>query len=208
MLVGEVVDIIAVGPTAESALWRRATRDLERAISLVDWPQGAGSFSLNPTPRNVGGKLDRHPNGVVPIKRPILAHLAQRGWACESLPPLAPGQLLRTGDMDALLTKKDDRIAFEWETGNVSSSHRAISKLLDALFRQTITGAVLALPMRATQRYLTDRVGNYEELEPYFDLWGKYPVPNGVLRIYGVLHDALDPSAPYIPKGVSGRARR
>ncbi len=97
-------------------------------------------------------------------------------------------------------------MGFEWETGNVSSSHRAIAKLLDALYRGTIRGGFLAVPDREMSRYLTERVGNFEELSPYFEHWSRYPVANGALRIYSVKHDNLDEDAPYIPKGTSGRA--
>jgi hypothetical protein len=53
---------------------------------------------------------------------------------------------------------------------------------------------------------LTDRVGNFEEIAPYFEFWARYPVLAGALRIYGVAHDALNPSVPHIPKGKAGRA--
>jgi hypothetical protein len=124
------------------------------------------------------------------------------------MPPRQKEQLLRTGDLDALLVDPVGRVAFEWETGNVSSSHRAINKLLDALWRGAVGGGILVLPTRAMQQYLTDRVGNFEELEPYFAFWARYPVTEGVLRIYGVEHDELDAAVPYIPKGTDGRARR
>jgi len=32
-------------------------------------------------------------------------------------------------------------------------------------------GTALVLPSRKLYPYLTDRIGNYEELEPYFDVW-------------------------------------
>lgn len=207
MQIAQQINIISAGSFPRSVLWKRAVADVEAAIACADWPHGTGTFSLNPTPGiDRKGKVDNHPNGVLPIKLPILNDLRKRGWTTESLPPLPPGELLTTGDLDALLTVRQRFVGFEWETGNVSSSHRAISKLLDAICRGTITGGFLVLPARETQRYLTDRVGNYEELGPYFRFWGRYPVSNGALRIYGVRHDFLDPSVPHIPKGNSGRA--
>ncbi|MFN8161365.1 MAG: hypothetical protein U0R52_10035 [Solirubrobacterales bacterium] len=203
----ETVDIISSGSFPESALWKGATRDVQAAIAAADWPPGTGTFSLNPTPgTDRQGRPDRHPNGVLPIKVPVLGELERRKWVTESLPPMPEGELLTTGDLDALLTVRGRRVGFEWETGNVSSSHRAISKLLDAICRETISGGILAVPVRAMQRYLTDRVGNFEELQPYFRFWSRYPVPNGVLRIYGVSHDTLDKKVPHLPKGNSGRA--
>jgi hypothetical protein len=140
----------------------------------------------------------------------MIGYLSDSGWKTESLPELPVGSegkdVLSTGDLDALLLDRDRYIGFEWETGNVSSSHRAINKLLDGITRGTLQGGILVLPMRETQRYLTDRVGNFEELAPYFELWERYPLENGVLRLYGVAHDELDPSVPHIPKGKDGRA--
>jgi hypothetical protein len=55
-------------------------------------------------------------------------------------------------------------------------------------------------------RYLTDRVGNYAEIEPYFDLWRALTVKDGLLAVIAVEHDAVSVSAPRIPKGTDGRA--
>lgn len=211
MQIIEAHDVVRAGRFPNSKTWRRATAEAETAIEKVDWPWGSGSFSLNPDP-GIGkeGKPDRHPNGVKPINKPMIRHLKSCGWETEALPKLPVGfhggDVLTTGDLDALLLERDRYVGFEWETGNVSSTHRAINKLLDGMTRGTLSGGILVLAMRATQRYLTDRVGNFEEIAPYFELWGRYPVPNGALRIYGVGHDKLDSSVPHIPKGKDGRA--
>jgi hypothetical protein len=207
MKISKTFDVISSGAFPSSPAWNRAAGEVEAAISAVDWPHGSGQFRLNPEPAlGKNGKLERHSNGVTPIKIPILGHLVACGWEVESLPPLPPETLLTTGDLDALRLDGDSYVAFEWETGNVSSSHRAISKILDALCRGVIAGGFLVLPVKATQRYLTDRIGNYEEIEPYFSFWARYPVADGALRIYGVEHDVLDESVPHIPKGRDGRA--
>lgn len=185
--------------------------DIEQAIELTDWPFGTGKFSLNPEPiKDQKGKLNRNSNGVLPIKGPMISCLASLGWKTESLPELPVGaegkDVLTTGDLDALLLDRGRYVGAEWETGNVSSSHRAINKLLDGITRGTLQGGILVLPMKETQRYLTDRIGNFEELAPYFELWERYPLTEGALRIYGVAHDVLDPTVPHIPKGKDGRA--
>ena len=205
------VDIASAGSFPRTALWRGALKDVEAAIAAADWPHGSGTFSLNPEPGvNRGGKPDKHPNGVVPIKVPMRRQLEASGWATETLPPLpvgsGSGDVLTTGDLDALLHERDSYVGFEWETGNVASSHRAINKLIDGITRGTLRGGILVVPMRQTARYLTERIGNFEELAPYFEFWQRYPVPNGALRIYGVGHDALDPTVPHIPKTTAGRA--
>jgi restriction endonuclease BamHI len=207
----EALDIIGAGRFPKTKTWGRATADVEAAISHADWPFGSGTFSLNPDPAiDRKGRPDRHPNGVMPIKVPMIRHLESRGWETETLPKLPVGfegrDVLTTGDLDALLFDQDRYVGFEWETGNVSSTHRAVNKLLDGITRGTLSGGILVLAMRATQRYLTDRVGNFEEVAPYFELWSRYPVPDGALRVYGVSHDELDPSVPHIPKGRDGRA--
>jgi hypothetical protein len=204
-------DIVSAGKFPRTATWRRAIGDVEKAIQVADWPFGSGKFSLNPEPAtDRRGKPDLHPNGVLPIKGPMVSYLASSGWETETLPRLPVGHrgkdVLTTGDLDALLLDRDRYVGFEWETGNVSSSHRAINKLLDGITRNSLQGGVLVLAVRQTQRYLTDRVGNFEEIAPYFDFWSRYPVPDGALRVYGVAHDALDPAVPHIPKGKDGRA--
>jgi hypothetical protein len=55
-------------------------------------------------------------------------------------------------------------------------------------------------------RYLTDRVGNFAELEPYFALWRSLPVTEGLLLVIAVEHDAVSRTVPRIPKGTDGRA--
>lgn len=213
MKIVEALDVVQAGRFARTRTWQRAMTDVEAAIAKADWPFGSGSFSLNPEPViDRRGRADRHPNGVMPIKVPMIRHLESCGWQTETLPQLPVGfegrDVLTTGDLDALLLDRDRYVGFEWETGNVSSTHRAINKLLDGITRGTLSAGILVLAMRSTQRYLTDRVGNFEEVAPYFEFWNRYPVPDGVLRVYGVSHDQLDPSVAHIPKGRDGRALR
>lgn len=213
MKIKVALDIVRAGRFPRTKTWRRAMLEVETAIAKSDWPFGSGSFSLNPEPIvDKRGRLDRHPNGVVPIKVPMIGHLESCGWETEALPDLPVGfegrDVLTTGDLDALLFDRGRYVGFEWETGNVSSTHRAINKLLDGITRGTLSGGILVLAMRETQRYLTDRVGNFEEVAPYFEFWNRYPIPDGVLRVYGVCHDELDPTVPHIPKGKDGRALR
>lgn len=211
MQIIEVLDICRAGRFPRTATWRQATEEVETAIEIADWPFGSGSFSLNPEPIiDKQGRRTRHSNGVVPIKVPMIRHLRSVGWTTEDLPELPVGtegrDVLTTGDLDALLFDRGRYVGFEWETGNVASTHRAINKLLDGITRETLKGGILALAVRATQRYLTDRVGNFEEIAPYFEFWKRYPVEDGALRIYGVGHDHLKSSVPHIPKRKDGRA--
>jgi hypothetical protein len=67
-------------------------------------------------------------------------------------------------------------------------------------------GSALVLPSRSLYTYLTDRIGNYEELEPYFDVWRAVNINEGFLEIFVVEHDAIDNNVPRITKGTDGRA--
>lgn len=108
--------------------------------------------------------------------------------------------------MDATLPVGDRHFCVEWETGNVSSSHRAINKMALGILKKVLIGGALILPTREMYRYLTDRVGNYPEVEPYFALWKSLTVDEGLLAVIAIEHDAVGKSVPRIPKGTDGRA--
>lgn len=110
------------------------------------------------------------------------------------------------GKVDATKVIDDYLFALEWETGNISSSHRAVNKLVLGLLRGVFLGAALVLPSRKLYPYLTDRIGNYEELEPYFDVWRAVRIQEGFLAIFVIEHDQVDTSVPRITKGTDGRA--
>jgi hypothetical protein len=196
----ESVDIISAGDFPHSGTWQSACLEVEEAIRCTDWPHGSGSFVINPK---------RKGNGVKPIKAPCILRLQEQGWRVEALPPLA-SNVLRPGDLDALVVRDGHYIAFEWETGNITSSHRALNKFVLGLIHRAIIGCFLVVPSRAMYTYLTDRVGNMEELRPYFPLWSaaSAKVEEAVLRIYAVQQDATAERVRLIPKGTDGRARR
>lgn len=81
-----------------------------------------------------------------------------------------------------------------------------MNKLCLGLLRGVFLGAVLVLPSRKLYPYLTDRIGNYEELEPYFDIWRAVRIEEGFLAIFVIEHDRLDENVPKITKGTDGRA--
>lgn len=116
--------------------------------------------------------------------------------------------VLTTGDLDALKDTADGYIAFEWETGNISSSHRALNKLFLTMQQTNTLGCFLVVPSDSLKAYLTDRIGNIGELKPYFPLWSNIQNIKGTLRIIAVEHDATSFDVPKIPKGTDGRAIR
>ena len=143
-------------------------------------------------------------NGVVPIKVGMMTALERAGWQLEERMDLATSK--RPGALDAVLYTESGAFAVEWETGNISSSHRAINKMALGLLHEALVGGALIVPSRELYPYLTDRVGNWTELEPYVDLWKSVPCNNGILQIVVVEHDATSMDVPRIPKGTDGRA--
>ena len=71
-----------------------------------------------------------------------------------------------------------------------------------------LSGGALVLPSRSLYEYLTDRVGNYRELEPYFPVWKKVRIDNGVVLVYEIEHESLSKKVRTIPKGEDGNAFR
>lgn len=130
--------------------------------------------------------------------------LSQLGWHLET--KIGVAARIRPGPIDATKRVGDKLFALEWETGNISSSHRALNKMSLGILSGTLIGGALILPTRKMYYYLTDRVGNFEELQPYFPLWRSLQCEEGLLVIFAVEHDAVDRNVPRIPKGTNGRA--
>ena len=201
MKIVEKHDVLSVGEFTTSNEWTKARRDVDNAISLVDWPHNTGTFLIYPE----SGKKRGEGNGVGPIKAPCLRSLARRGWLTEQLPRLETGAI-KPGDLDAIYFSNAGAIGFEWETGNISSSHRALNKLLLTMQMGGLIGGFLVVPSDNLKVYLTDRIGNIGELRPYLPLWRSIPIRNGVLQIIVVEHDGTSRAVPRIPKGTDGRA--
>lgn len=201
MKIVERRDILQAGEFPGSDTWHDACNDVEDAVRATDWPHGSGSFSIYPE----SGKKRGEGNGVVPIKKPCLEMLEELGWETETLPDIGDTPL-RTGDLDAISQTPEGFIGFEWETGNISSSHRALNKLLLTFLKGRLVGGFLVVPSNALKPYLTDRIGNIGELRPYFPLWSAVPAQNAALRIVVVEHDETSTDVPRIPKGSDGWA--
>ena len=74
------------------------------------------------------------------------------------------------------------------------------------LLKGILACGVLIVPSRELYKFLTDRIGNFTELVPYFDLWRVIPCESGMLEIVVIEHDDTSTQVPRIPKGTSGRA--
>jgi hypothetical protein len=192
---------ISAGKFAASAEWKAIRADLHEKILRVGWPPGSHTFTIYPE----SGRSRGMGNGVTPIKNELMTELVLHKWKREQ--PLEIAVAKRPGDIDAIFeTPKGKLVALEWETGNISSSHRALNKMSLGLLKRVLAAGTLVVPSRRLYRYLTDRVGNFDELEPYLDLWKSIPCKEGVLEIVVVEHDAESTKVPRIPKGTDGRA--
>jgi hypothetical protein len=192
--------LLSCGEYASSVEWKNTRESLYKAIREVDWPRGSGTFTIYPEL----GKKRREGNGVVPIKLGLMEELQRQGWKLEE--PLDIAILKRPGKLDAVLYTAYGPVALEWETGNISSSHRAINKMALGLLKGVLACGILVVPSRELYKYLTDRIGNMLELEPYLDLWRSIPCKQGVLEIVAIEHDATSTNVQRIPKSTAGRA--
>lgn len=91
----------------------------------------------------------------------------------------------------------------EFETGNISSAHRSMNKLCIGIVKEELSIGFLMMPIKAMSFYLTDRVSNYEELEPYFLLLNNLP-----FVVFGFDAEEYSPVAPLLPKGKDGMSPR
>lgn len=192
--------IISAGQFPDSKEWGLIEQDIHSAIKSIQWPLGSGSFTLY----EESGKQRGKGNGVKPIKLACMERLKGLGWKLES--PVDIATVKRPGPMDATCQVKNKLFCVEWETGNISSSHRAINKMALGIIKDVLIGGALILPTRNMYNYLTDRVGNYPEIEPYFPLWKSIQVKEGVLAVIAIEYDSVSRNVPRIPKGTDGRA--
>ena len=199
----EYHDILNGELFVRSPVLQKAWEEIQQAVALTDWPHGSGSFTIFPE----SGKKSGQGNGVKLIKVPCIQALRNFGWLVEGLPSIG-SSVLGTGDLDALKETSEGYIAFEWETGNISSSHRALNKLFLTMQETNTIGSFLIVPSNRLKVFLTDRIGNIGELQPYFPLWRNLAGIRGALRIIVVEHDAERFTVPKIPKGTDGRALR
>lgn len=206
--------LVDEGGYSRSEPFRIAQDDLVAAIENVVWPVGNDRFTIVPE----SGKKSGMGNGVVPIKAGFASAIRQRGWELEYSAPRALStedavvKGSRPGAFDAHLTfDGNDPLPFaaEWETGNISSSHRAINRIGLGIQVGYLSGGVLILPSRALAPFLTDRIGNEPELRPYHSLWAEWRLaPFSYFGIVAIEHDEESWDVPRIPKGTDGRAAR
>ena len=190
-------ELINSGDYFKSQQFNDVLAEIKESISKVVWPIGSQCFSIKPV---------KNGNGVKPIKDGCISHLEGLGWRLEER--LGMTSSMRPGAIDAVRTLSNGHLfALEWETGHISSSHRALNKMLLGILEGELTGGVLILPSRSTYKFLTDRVGNFQEIEPYFHVWERQDIHNGYLAVIEIEHEYEDENSPLIPKGTDGMAK-
>lgn len=219
------------GDVMSSAGWETVHKSYKKAIESIQHPANSGALTIRKKAVRLNSKqFDR--NGVGYLRSNFLRNMVDvEKWrpeesvdlgrdrqqpairlypTCENYrEPITSG----FGGFDFLTTTPDGiRVAIEWETGNISSSHRSMNKLAIALKTGIIQAGVLILPSRELYVHLTDRIGNISELSGYLEMWEslKATVERGLLAITVVEHDAVsdDPGLPYLPTGNDGRAEQ
>jgi len=188
------------GVPSESEEWLKIRRVIIRSIERIHWPADSKTFIIHPE----SGKKSGMGNGVKPIKDGFVRALQTRRWKPEIKVITTGG--LSLGSFDAAYQASFGLCVVEWETGNISSSHRSLNKMSMLLAQGLIAVGMLVVPSRKLYKYLTDRVGNFQELEPYLDFWRSVPCTSGVLEIIVVEQDGESVNVPRIPKGTDGRA--
>lgn len=218
------------GDVIASPDWKALHESYVRSIEDIDNPAGSGRLCLRRKVRLPNGQWAR--NGVGYLRSRFLEHIRDvEGWKPEGVveltrdrdqpaiklyPSLESYREPITSDFGGfdLVTQGADgtNIAIEWETGNISSSHRSMNKLAIALGAGIIQVGVLILPSRLLYEHLTDRIGNIGELSGYLSMWEglKSNVERGLLAITVVEHDELtdDEAFPFLKVGMDGRAAR
>ena len=126
MKIVQEVKLQSCGEFAESNEWQKASKKLRSAIKKVSWPSGSGKFTIYPQ----SGKKRGEGNGVTPIKAGLMLDLQEQGYRLEAVATL--GDKRRFGKFDAVFDTSRGPAVVEWETGNISSSHRSLNKM--ALF--------------------------------------------------------------------------
>lgn len=210
--------------------WKTIHAGYVRAIASIDHPKGSGTLTIRKKTQLSNGQWRR--NGVGYLRKRFLRFMCEtEGWRPECTVDLArnrdqPPILLYPslesyrepitsdfGGFDFMITATGGTcIAIEWETGNISSSHRSMNKLAIAMTNGLIQVGVLIVPSRKLYEHLTDRIGNIGELSGYLSMWEglKSVVARGLLAITVVEHDELstDRSLPYLKVGKDGRAKK
>lgn len=201
MKITRIHTLLSIGDFEKTREYSEIESEIKEAILSIENPRGSSNFIL------YDGK---QANGVKPIKDEFISCLDSLGWKneriCDSL--IEPRKIdtskkLRSGKY----------FGVEWETGNISSSHRALNRIALGIRDELLVGGALVLPSRSMYKYLTDRVGNFQEIEEYFPIWEdlsyafKHRKQNAIIKVFEIEHDGVSKEVPRFIKGTDGRAK-
>lgn len=184
-------------------LYKQACNEVINSITSTVWPIGSESFIINASEKNV--------NGVVPLKERCYIELEESYlWYREKPLHVLKHEKQKGGPIDVYkeFSGEDQiirHVGLEFETGNISSAHRSMNKLLLGLNRREIDLAMILMPIKNLSYYLTDRVANYEELEPYFENANNHAF---IFLGFNADHYSYGNDVPIIPKGKDGMSSR
>jgi hypothetical protein len=173
-----------IGNLVSSADWQAVHSSYVRSIKGIEHPLGTGTLTLRRKVqyRRSNGKLGWHRNGVGYLRSAFLNHIVDiEGWTAEGnvdlgrerdQPPIRLYPSLQQyrepitsdfGGFDLVTTAPNGtRVAIEWETGNISSSHRSMNKLAIALESGIVRIGVLIVPSRLLYDHLTRPIHRIE----------------------------------------------
>lgn len=228
MEIKEEVTIVEQGGFSQTDGWAEAREQAFESVRDVDWPPGTGSFTIYPEKeangvkpatqifeRNIDEKSLWMETGRTHFKS-LLREIGMLDEAVERLGKYVddPEAFVNSSWFDAMAEVEVDGerhiVVFEWETGNISSSHRSLNRIMVGFLSGIITAGVVGLPTRELYQYSTDRIGNFQELYPYFMIYEALNerVENGVFEVWAFEQDAESTEVPRIPKGSDGMSDR
>lgn len=199
LIAKEYISKVAQDLISDSLLAKQAYNEVADSIKKNVTP-GYNVFILNNTKKNC--------NGVAPVKERCYQILEEDyDWYREKPLSYFHDDVQKGGPIDVYkeFFQNNDVLCagLEFETGNISSAHRSMNKLCIGITKGEIAIGFLLMPIKAMSFYLTDRVSNYEELEPYFLLLDRTP-----FVVFGFDAEEYNPNAPLLPKGKDGMSPR
>jgi hypothetical protein len=228
MRISHTYVLLEQGDFSNTAIWSEAREGVLDSVRNVYWPPGNDEFlvspeengnGVNPITEQFEANLDKRPHWESTGRKWLSGLLEERGILGEALEKMGeyyddPLDFISSPWFDAMkeveMDGKPGLIVAEWETGNISSSHRSLNRITLGLVSGIIHGGLIVLPNRELYHYLTDRIGNYRELKPYFIIWESlaHEVENGIIEVVVVEHDGVSDSAPPIGKLTDGMSDR
>lgn len=187
-------EVMNINPLAALAYY-----EVEQSI-LHNVTPGHNIFILNNSFKNC--------NGVGPVKEMCYQILEEQYlWFREKPLTYFHDDVQKGGPIDVYKEfgsgKDSFKVGLEFETGNVSSAHRSMNKLCVGIKKQELDMAILMMPIKQMSFYLTDRVSNYEEVEPYLFLHDDIP-----FVVFGFDAEEYSLTEPPLPKGKDGMSPR